>query len=70
MDEDLDLSLQALGSSSYHVEDGPSKLTGTSHSTPLGPSEPREGPKQQRANEDQPGSGGLTPKCHRLVASR
>ena len=34
------------------------------------PSEPREGSKRQRADEEQPGSGKLAPKHPRMMASR
>jgi hypothetical protein len=70
-DEDMDSSLQALGLFLYHMEDdGPLGPMETGHSTSSRPSEQREGPKRQRDDEKQSGSGGPAPKrCH-LVASR
>jgi hypothetical protein len=69
MGEELGLSQRALGPFSYHVEGkGPLEPSESGHSTPSGPSEPREGPKWQCADEERPGSGGLTPKHRSLVA--
>jgi hypothetical protein len=71
MGEDLDLSQWASGPFLYHVEgDGPSKPPDIGHSTLSGPSEPREGPKRHRADEERPRSGGLTPKHRHPVAPR
>jgi hypothetical protein len=44
--------------------------TKTGRSAPSGPSEQRKGSKRLRTDEVQPGSGELTPKHFRKVASR
>jgi hypothetical protein len=70
-DEDLDSSLWVLGSYQYHMEDrGPLGLTEAGHSAPSGPSELREGPERQRADEERLRSGGPALKCHWPMALR
>jgi hypothetical protein len=60
-----------IGTLSHHVEgDGPSEPSETGHFAPLGPSEPRKGPKRQRTDEERLGLGGVTPKHRCLVAPR
>ena len=48
----------------------PPESAGGGHSDLSEPSEPREGSKRQRADEEQPGLGKPKPKCPRMMASR
>jgi hypothetical protein len=64
--------MQLMGPFPGHVPgqegaDVPLESTESGRSAPSGPFEQREGSKQQRADEAQPGSGRLTPKRYRLV---
>lgn len=71
MGEDLGSSRRASGPFLYHVDgEGILEPSETGHSVPPGPSELREGPKWQHADEDQPGSGVLASKRDCSAASR
>jgi hypothetical protein len=64
-DEPAGNSSSLAGPFPFHErEDAPLEPTEMGHSAPSGPSEQREGTKRPRADEAQPGSGGLAPKHH------
>jgi hypothetical protein len=70
-DEPAGDSSSLAGPFPFHErKDAPLEPTKMGHSTPSGPFEQREVMKRPRADEAQPGSGGLTLKHHRLVALR